>query len=158
MDDEFSDAVIKVFVKLYDEGLIYRGKKLVNWDPKLNTAISDLEVENKPVRGKMWNIKYELNKETQNRSGLKHIIVSTTRPETLLGDTAVAVNPKDKRYENLVGGTALLPLTGREIPIIADDHADMEKGTGCVKITPGHDFNDYEVGQRNNLPMINISK
>ena len=156
MDDEFSDAVIKVFVKLYDEGLIYRGKKLVNWDPKLNTAISDLEVENKPVRGKMWNIKYELNKETQNRSGLKHIIVSTTRPETLLGDTAVAVNPKDKRYENLVGGTALLPLTGREIPIIADDHADMEKGTGCVKITPGHDFNDYEVGQRNNLPMINI--
>ena len=113
MEDEFSDAVIKVFVKLYDEGLIYRGKKLVNWDPKLNTAISDLEVENKPVRGKMWNIKYELNKETQNRSGLKHIIVSTTRPETLLGDTAVAVNPEDMRYENCLLYTSTSPRDQR---------------------------------------------
>ena len=156
MDKDFSNAVIKVFTKLYEDGLIYRGKKLVNWDPKLNTAISDLEVENRAVKGKMWNIKYALDGSLKRKSGRTFIVVSTTRPETFFGDTAIAVNPKDSRYENLIGGYAILPITGRKIPIISDEYADSEKGTGCVKITPAHDFNDYEVGQRHKLPMINI--
>ena len=156
MDSGFYHAVQEVFVRLYDDGLIYRGKRLVNWDPKLHTAISDLEVENREVTGKMWYIRYPLADGVTTKEGKDYIVVGTTRPETLLGDTGVAVNPEDDRYDNLVGKEILLPLVGRRIPIIADEHASMEKGTGCVKITPAHDFNDYEVGKRNKLPMINV--
>ncbi|MCK5880281.1 MAG: valine--tRNA ligase, partial [Sinobacterium sp.] len=156
MDDGFNDAVQEVFVQLYDDNLIYRGKRLVNWDPKLHTAISDLEVENKQVKGKMWHIKYPLADGQLTSDGLNYLVVATTRPETLLGDTGVAINPDDSRYNNLIGQSVLLPFTDRAIPIVADEHADMEKGTGCVKITPAHDFNDYEVGQRHQLPMVNI--
>jgi len=156
MDSGFYHAVQEVFVRLYDDGLIYRGKRLVNWDPKLHTAISDLEVENREVKGKMWYIRYPLADGVQTKDGLDYIVVGTTRPETLLGDTGVAVNPEDERYENLVGAYIELPLVGRRIPIVADEHASMEKGTGCVKITPAHDFNDYQVGQRQKLPMINV--
>ncbi|HSG02620.1 MAG TPA: valine--tRNA ligase [Marinobacterium sp.] len=156
MDSGFYHAVQEVFVRLYDDGLIYRGKRLVNWDPKLHTAISDLEVENREVKGKMWYIRYPLADGVLTKDGLDYIVVGTTRPETLLGDSGVAVNPEDERYENLVGAYIELPLVGRRIPIVADEHASMEKGTGCVKITPAHDFNDYQVGQRQKLPMINV--
>lgn len=150
MDDGLSDAVKEVFVRLHEEGLIYRGKRLVNWDPVLHTAVSDLEVLNEEEAGYMWDIKYPLT------DGSGHLVVSTTRPETMLGDTGVAVNPEDPRYKHLIGQTITLPLVGREIVIVGDDHADPEFGTGCVKITPAHDFNDYEVGQRHALPQINI--
>ena len=156
MDQGFSSAVQETFIRLHKDGLIYRGKRLVNWDPKLHTAISDLEVENREVKGKMWNLRYPLADGIKTLDGKDYIVVATTRPETLLGDTGVAVNAEDPRYTNLIGQHVLLPLVGRLIPIVADDHANMEKGTGCVKITPAHDFNDYEVGQRHKLPMVNI--
>ncbi|MCP4597518.1 valine--tRNA ligase [Neptuniibacter sp.] len=156
MDSGFYHAVQEVFIRLYDEGLVYRGKRLVNWDPKLHTAISDLEVENKEVKGKMWYLRYPLADGVKTAAGEDHIVVGTTRPETMLGDTGVAVNPEDERYKNLIGKEIILPLVGRRIPIVGDEHADMEKGTGCVKITPAHDFNDNEVGKRCGLPMINV--
>lgn len=156
MDDGFYKAVQEVFVRLYDEGLIYRGKRLVNWDPKLHTAISDLEVENKEEKGHFWHLRYPLADGAKTRDGADYLIVATTRPETMLGDTAVAVHPTDERYQHLIGQSILLPLVDRKIPIIADEHADPEKGSGCVKITPAHDFNDYAVGKRNQLMMINV--
>ena len=156
MDDGLSNAVKEVFVQLYNEGLIYRGKRLVNWDPKLHTAISDLEVENVDQKGSMWHFRYPLSQGATTADGKDYIVVATTRPETMLGDTAVAVNPKDERYSNLIGKSIMLPLVNREIPIVADDYVEMEFGTGCVKITPAHDFNDYEVGKRHNLPLVNI--
>jgi len=150
MDDGLSDAVHKVFIQLYDEGLIYRGKRLVNWDPILHTALSDLEVLSEEESGHMWHFRYPLT------DGSGHLVVATTRPETMLGDSAVAVHPEDERYKHLIGQTITLPLVGREIPIIADDYVEMDFGTGCVKITPAHDFNDYEMGKRHDLPMHNI--
>ncbi|HEX4026047.1 MAG TPA: valine--tRNA ligase [Rhizomicrobium sp.] len=150
MDEGLSRAVTKVFVELYSQGLIYKDKRLVNWDPRLQTAVSDLEVENIEIKGHLWYIRYPIDDSDQ------FITIATTRPETLLGDTAVAVHPGDQRYTALVGKMAVLPLTGRLIPIIADEHSDPEKGTGAVKITPGHDFNDFEVGKRHKLPLINI--
>ncbi|APZ43209.1 valine--tRNA ligase [Acidihalobacter ferrooxydans] len=150
MDAGLSAAVTEVFVRLFDEGLIYRGKRLVNWDPVLHTAISDLEVVSEQEQGHLWHLRYPLS------SGDGHLVVATTRPETLLGDTAVAVHPADARYVELIGQTIELPLTGRRIPIIADEYVDPEFGTGCVKITPAHDFNDYAVGQRHDLPLINV--
>jgi valyl-tRNA synthetase len=150
MDPGLSAAVQEVFIQLYREGLIYRGQRLVNWDPALHTAISDLEVVSEEEQGSLWHFKYPLS------NGEGHLIVATTRPETMLGDTAVAVHPDDERYAHLIGQTIELPLAGRQIPIIADDYVDMEFGTGCVKITPAHDFNDYEMGKRHNLEMINI--
>jgi valyl-tRNA synthetase len=150
MDPGMSDAVHEVFIRLYREGLIYRGQRLVNWDPALHTAISDLEVVSEEEQGKLWHFRYPLT------SGEGVLVVATTRPETMLGDTAVAVHPEDERYAHLVGQTVDLPLAGRKIPIIADDYVDREFGTGCVKITPAHDFNDYDIGQRHQLPMINI--
>lgn len=150
MDEGLSRAVTKVFVELYKQGLIYKDKRLVNWDPRLQTAVSDLEVENIETKGHLWHIKYPIEDSGE------FITVATTRPETMLGDTAVAVHPKDDRYKALVGRHAVLPLTGRLIPIIADEYSDPEKGTGAVKITPGHDFNDFEVGRRHNLALINI--
>ena len=151
MDEGLSKAVLKVFVELYNEGLIYKDKRLVNWDPEFQTALSDLEVEMVEVNGHLWHFKYPLKDDPS-----RFIVVATTRPETMLGDTAVAVHPEDERYKHLVGKTVVLPLVGREIPIIADEYSDPEKGSGAVKITPAHDFNDYEVGQRHDLPMINI--
>ncbi len=156
MDEGLSKAVQEVFIRLYKEDLIYRGKRLVNWDPKLRTAISDLEVENKEVKGHMWHIRYPLANGKKTSEGKDYLVVATTRPETLLGDTAVAVNKEDPRYKDLIGESLVLPLVNRLIPIIGDEHADMTKGTGCVKITPAHDFNDNEVGKRNNLIMINV--
>ncbi|EQA5334534.1 TPA: valine--tRNA ligase [Proteus mirabilis] len=156
MDEGLSKAVKEAFVRLHKEDLIYRGKRLVNWDPKLHTAISDLEVENREVKGSMWHLRYPLADGVKTAEGKDYLIVATTRPETLLGDTGVAVNPEDPRYNDLIGKEVILPLMNRRIPILADEHADMEKGTGCVKITPAHDFNDYEVGRRHQLPMINI--
>ncbi|WP_439136274.1 valine--tRNA ligase [Pseudomaricurvus sp.] len=156
MDDDLSEAVKHVFVKLHKEGLIYRGKRLVNWDPKLHTAISDLEVENREKKGHMWHLRYPLADGLKTSEGQDFIVVATTRPETMLGDTGVAVNPEDPRYKDLIGKDILLPLVNRRIPVVADEHADMEKGTGAVKVTPAHDFNDYEVGKRCGLPMINI--
>ncbi len=156
MDDGLSDAVKEVFVRLYKENLIYRGKRLVNWDPKLRTAISDLEVENRESKGSMWHIRYPLADAAKTADGKDYLVVATTRPETVLGDTGVAVNPEDPRYKDLIGKFIVLPFVNRRIPIVGDEHADMEKGTGCVKITPAHDFNDYEVGRRHQLPMINI--
>ncbi|KUJ81527.1 valine--tRNA ligase [Microbulbifer flavimaris] len=150
MDDGFYKAVQEVFIRLYEDDLIYRGKRLVNWDPKLHTAISDLEVLNEEEQGHLWHFRYPL------ADGSGHLVVATTRPETMLGDTAVAVHPEDERYQHLIGKTIKLPLADREIPIIGDDYVDREFGTGCVKITPAHDFNDYEMGQRHNLEMINI--
>ena len=150
MDDGLSNAVKEVFVQLHKEGLIYRGKRLVNWDPVLHTAVSDLEVISEEEQGNLWHMRYPLT------DGSGHLVVATTRPETMLGDQAVAVHPEDERYKHLVGKTITLPLVGREIPIIADDYVDLEFGTGCVKITPAHDFNDYEMGKRHNLPMLNI--
>jgi valyl-tRNA synthetase len=156
MDDGFYKAVQEVFVRLYDDKLIYRGKRLVNWDPKLHTAISDLEVENTDEQGSMWHFRYPLADGATTADGKNYLVVATTRPETMLGDTAVAVNPKDERYASLVGKSISLPIVGRRIPIVADDYVDREFGTGCVKITPAHDFNDYAVGQRHKLPMINV--
>ena len=156
MDEGLSHAVKEVFVRLYKEDLIYRGKRLVNWDPKLHTAISDLEVENKDKKGHMWHFRYPLADGVKTADGKDYLVVATTRPETMLGDTGVAVNPEDPRYKDLIGKFVELPLVNRRIPIVGDEHADMEKGTGCVKITPAHDFNDYEVGKRHKLPMINI--
>ena len=156
MDDGFYDAVQEVFIRLYDSELIYRGKRLVNWDPKLHTAISDLEVENREIKGKIWYLRYPLADGTKTSDGKDYIIVATTRPETMLGDTGVAVNPNDPRYQSLIGSSVNLPLVARSVPIFADEYASMEKGSGCVKITPAHDFNDYDVGQRHSLPMINM--
>ena len=156
MDEGLSNAVKEVFVRLHKENLIYRGKRLVNWDPKLRTAISDLEVENRESKGSMWHLRYPLADGAKTADGKDYLIVATTRPETILGDTGVAVNPEDPRYKDLIGKFLILPLVNRRIPIVGDEHADMEKGTGCVKITPAHDFNDYEVGRRHKLPMINI--
>jgi valyl-tRNA synthetase len=151
LDEGLSDAVREVFVCLYEEGLIYRGKRLVNWDPILETAVSDLEVVHEEEQGHFWHMCYPL---ADNPS--EHVIVATTRPETMLGDAAVAVHPEDERYSHLIGKELLLPLTDRRIPVIADDYVDPEFGTGCVKITPAHDFNDYDVGKRHDLPMLNI--
>ncbi|MBV8977471.1 MAG: valine--tRNA ligase [Alphaproteobacteria bacterium] len=151
MDEGLSRAVLKVFVELYREGLIYKDKRLVNWDPRLQTAVSDLEVENIEMKGHLWYLKYPI----EGQMG-RFITVATTRPETMLGDTAVAVHPDDARYRDLIGKRVVLPLANRPIPIVADEHSDPEKGTGAVKITPGHDFNDFEVGKRHNLPLINI--
>ncbi len=156
MDEGMSEAVQEVFVRLFEDDLIYRGKRLVNWDPKFHTAISDLEVENKDKKGHMWHLRYPLADGAKTAEGLDYLVVATTRPETMLGDTGVAVNPEDPRYKDLIGKKVLLPLVNRLIPIVGDDHADMEKGTGCVKITPAHDFNDNEVGKRHALPQINI--
>ena len=156
MDDGLSEAVKEAFVRLHEDGLIYRGKRLVNWDTKLHTAISDLEVENHDEKGSLWNLRYPLADGKRTADGKDYLIVATTRPETMLGDSAVAVNPNDERYQALIGSYIELPLVGRLIPIIADDYCDPEFGTGCVKITPAHDFNDYEVGKRHNLPLINI--
>jgi valyl-tRNA synthetase len=150
MDEGLSRAVLKVFVALYREGLIYKDKRLVNWDPKLKTAISDLEVQQVETKGNLWHIKYPIEGSDE------FIIVATTRPETMLGDVAVAVHPDNERLKHLIGKTAILPLVGRRIPIIGDDYADPEKGTGAVKITPAHDFNDFEVGKRHNLPLVNV--
>jgi valyl-tRNA synthetase len=150
MDASMSRAVIEVFVRLHEQGLIYRGKRLVNWDPVLGTAVSDLEVDSEEEEGKIWEIRYPLE------DGSGSVVVATTRPETMLGDVAVAVNPKDGRYTKLVGKRVQLPLTGRTIPVVADDYVDPEFGTGCVKITPAHDFNDYAVGQRHKLPQISV--
>ena len=157
LDEGLSEAVKQAFVQLYEEGLIYRGKRLVNWDTKLHTAISDLEVENRDEKGHMWYLRYPLAKGGKgDNKKRKYLVVATTRPETLLGDVAVAVNPEDERYRDLIGQELELPLTDRRIPIIGDEHCDPEFGTGCVKITPAHDFNDYEVGKRHNLPLINV--
>jgi valyl-tRNA synthetase len=150
MDEGLSRAVLKVFVELYRAGLIYKDKRLVNWDPKLLTAISDLEVQQIEVKGNLWHIKYPIEGSNE------FIVVATTRPETMLGDTAVAVHPEDERYKKFVGKNVILPLVGRKIPIVADEYSDPEKGSGAVKITPAHDFNDFEVGQRHKLPLINI--
>ena len=150
MDEGLSDAVHKVFIQLYNEGLIYRGKRLVNWDPVLRTAVSDLEVISTEEQGSLWHMRYPVSNSDEI------VVVATTRPETMLGDSAVAVHPDDKRYTHLIGKTIDLPLTDRTIRIIADDYVDMEFGTGCVKITPAHDFNDYEMGQRHELKLINI--
>ncbi len=156
LDEGFATAVVEVFVRLYEEGLIYRGKRLVNWDPQLGTAISDLEIENREEDGQLWHFRYPLNNGARATNGKDYLVVATTRPETMLGDTAVAVHPDDERYRGLVGQTARLPLVGRELPIIADDYVDPDFGTGCVKITPAHDFNDHEVGARHNLPLVNV--
>ena len=153
MDDGLSDAVKEVFIQLYEKGLIYRGKRLVNWDPVLHTAISDLEVISAEENGHLWHMRYPL---TESVKGIEYLVVATTRPETMLGDSAVAVHPDDDRYKALVGKKVSLPLTDRTIPIIADDYVDPEFGSGCVKITPAHDFNDYEVGERHNLEKLNI--
>lgn len=157
MDEGLSRAVAKVFVTLYSEGLIYKDKRLVNWDPKLLTAISDLEVQQIEVKGHLWHLRYPIagrKFEVENPSS--YIVVATTRPETMLGDTAVAVNPEDERYTHLVGLDVVLPLVGRKIPIVADEYSDPEKGSGAVKITPAHDFNDFEVGKRHDLPQISV--
>ena len=156
MDDGLSEAVKEAFVRLHEDGLIYRGKRLVNWDTKLHTAISDLEVENHDEKGSLWNLRYPLADGAKTAEGKDYLIVATTRPETMLGDSAVAVHPEDERYKALIGKFIELPLVGRRIPIVGDDYCDPEFGTGCVKITPAHDFNDYEVGKRHNLPLINI--
>jgi valyl-tRNA synthetase len=149
MSPEMSKAVQEVFIQLYDQGLIYRGERLVNWDIALQTALSDLEVSNEEVGGNLWFFKYPLVDEG-------HVTIATTRPETMLGDTAVAINPKDERFKELIGRRVLLPLSRREIPIIGDNFVDPEFGTGCVKITPAHDFNVFEVGKRHKLPTVNI--
>jgi valyl-tRNA synthetase len=150
MDEGLSAAVLKVFVELYRAKLIYRDKRLVNWDPHFHTAISDLEVEQKETKGQLWHFKYPIEGSDE------FIIVATTRPETMLADTAVAVHPDDARFKHLVGKHAILPLVGRRIPIVADEYSDPEKGTGAVKITPGHDFNDFDVGKRHKLEAINV--
>src|SRR5450432_652856 len=151
MDEGLSAAVRKVFVALYKDGLIYKDKRLVNWDPKLLTAISDLEVESHETKGSFWHFRYPI----EGADG-DCIVVATTRPETMLGDSGIAVHPDDARYADLVGSCVILPLVGRKIPIVADEYSDPEKGSGAVKVTPAHDFNDFEVGRRHNLPQINI--
>lgn len=157
MDDGLSHAVKEVFVQLHEQGLIYRGKRLVNWDPKFQTALSDLEVENHEEKGSLWHFKYFFENESLTTSnGLNYLVVATTRPETLFGDSAVAVHPTDERYQHLIGQHIVLPISGRLVPIIADEYVEKDFGTGCVKITPAHDFNDYEVGKRCQLPLINI--
>ena len=150
MDDDLSKAVIKVFVELYKKKLIYKDKKLVNWDTSLKTAISDLEVVQKDTQSNLYYINYDL------KDSLEKITIATTRPETMMGDTGIAVNPNDKRYKNFIGKIVKIPIVNREIKIITDDYADPSQGSGAVKITPGHDFNDYNVGKRNNLEIINI--
>ncbi|HAH68040.1 MAG TPA: valine--tRNA ligase, partial [Gammaproteobacteria bacterium] len=150
MDENLVRGVTKVFIQLYEEGLIYRGKRLINWDPVLQTALSDLEVATTEEKGSLWHMKYPISDSED------HIVVATTRPETMLGDTAVAVNPDDKRYKDLIGQKVILPLTDRKIPIIADEYVDQEFGTGCVKITPAHDFNDFEISKRHDLEIISI--
>ena len=151
MDPALAAAVRRVFVQLYREGLVYRDQRLVNWDPEMHTVISDLEVDSRETKGFLWHIRYPIEGEPG-----RFIVVATTRPETMLGDTAVAVHPDDPRYADLVGKSVRLPLVGRLIPIIADEYADPETGSGAVKITPAHDFNDFAVGKRHDLPMINI--
>ena len=156
MDAGFSRAVIEVFVRLFEEGLIYRGKRLVNWDPTLGTSISDLEVDNVEERGHLWHFRYPLANGAYTDAGADHLVVATTRPETMLGDTAVAVHPEDPRHRSLVGKAVRLPLAERDIPVIADAHVDAAFGSGCVKITPAHDFDDHAIGARHDLPLINI--
>ena len=156
MDEGFSRAVVEVFVRLYEDGLIYRGQRLVNWDPTLKTSISDLEVANVEEAGELWHFRYPLADGARTAAGEDHLVVATTRPETMLGDTAVAVHPSDERYAGIVGTSVTLPLVGRRIPVIADDYVDPEFGSGCVKITPAHDFNDYAIGQRHSLPLVNV--
>ena len=153
MDDGFSRAVQEVFVRLYDEGLIYRGDYLVNWDPENETALSDEEVDNEERDGHLWHIRYPLS---GGDGAERHFTIATTRPETMLGDTAIAVSPDDERYAGLVGKTVRLPLLGREIPIIADDYIDAEFGTGALKVTPAHDENDFQIGKRHGLETVNI--
>ena len=150
MNDKLSAVVRETFVQLYNEGLIYKGLRLVNWDPKLQSAVSDLEVESEEENGHMWEIRYPAV------DGSEGVVVATTRPETLFGDQAVAVHPDDERYKHLVGKMLKLPLTDREIPVIADEYVDKDFGSGCVKITPAHDFNDFEVGKRHNLEMLSV--
>ncbi|MCF3128597.1 valine--tRNA ligase [Acinetobacter soli] len=157
MDDGLSNAVKEVFVQLHEQGLIYRGKRLVNWDPKLQTALSDLEVESVEEKGSLWHFKYFFeDKSLKTQDGHDFLVVATTRPETLLGDTAVAVHPEDERYAHLIGKNIVLPIPGRLVPIVADEYVEKDFGTGCVKITPAHDFNDYDLGKRHDLPIINI--
>src|SRR5215470_11190308 len=150
MDEGLSAAVLKVFVELYRAGLIYKDKRLVNWDPKLLTAISDLEVVQVETKGHLWYVRYAVEGTSE------FIVVATTRPETMLGDTAVAVHPENERLRHLIGKHAILPLVGRRIPIVGDEYADPEKGTGAVKITPAHDFNDFDVGKRHHLPLVTM--
>ena len=150
MDDEYYQSVISAFVKLYKEGLIYRGKRMINWDPKGLTALSDEEVIHKEKNGKLWHIKYPISNSDQ------YLVVATTRPETMLGDTGVAINPKDKRYSKFNNQMIDLPLVNKQIPIFSDNYVDMEFGTGCVKVTPAHDPNDFEMYERNNLEILNI--
>src|SRR5690349_19228518 len=157
MDEGLSRAVVKVFVQLHRERLIYKDKRLVNWDPKLLTAISDLEVQQVEVKGSLWYLRYPIEgKHFSPDDPTSFIVVATTRPETMLGDTAVAVHPEDERYKHLIGKHVILPLVGRKIPIIGDEYSDPQKGSGAVKITPAHDFNDFEVGKRHGLPMVNV--
>ncbi|MDO7645778.1 MAG: valine--tRNA ligase, partial [Reinekea forsetii] len=156
MDEGLSESVREVFVRLYDDGLLYRGKRLVNWDPAFHTAISDLEVENKEEQGHLWHFRYPLADGVTTDAGENYLVIATTRPETLLGDSALAVHPEDDRYRSLVGKFLDLPLVGRRIPIIADDYVDIAFGTGCVKITPAHDFNDYAIGKRHQAQLINV--
>src|SRR5689334_172027 len=151
MDEGLSKAVREVFVTLHRQGLIYRDRRLVNWDPKLQTAISDLEVESREVKGSLWHLRYPVEGEPG-----RFLVVATTRPETMLGDTAVAVHPEDARFRDLVGKRVILPLVGRAIPVVADEYSDPEKGSGAVKITPAHDFNDFEVGRRHGLEMPSV--
>ena len=155
LDEGLSEAVLETFVRLYDKGLIYRGRRLVNWDPVLCTAVSDLEVKAEEEDGYLWHVRYPL-REPPPEGGPRHVTVATTRPETMLGDAAVAVHPDDPRYVHLVGREVELPLAGRTIPVIADEYVVPEFGTGCLKITPAHDFNDYAVGERHQLPLIDI--
>ena len=150
LDNGLSEAVKEAFVRLYEKGLIYRGPRLINWSPGLKTAVSDLEVEYSEEPGIMYHFKYML------KDSKDHIPVATTRPETILGDTAVAVHPKDDRYKKFIGKSVIVPMLGREIPVVADEYVDREFGTGALKITPGHDINDYEIGQRHNLPIISV--
>jgi valyl-tRNA synthetase len=150
MDEGLSKAVREVFVRLYDEGLIYRDNRLINWCPRCHTALSDLEVEHDEKKGNLWHLRYPV------KGSERTLVVATTRPETMLGDTAVAVHPEDERYADLIGKTVILPLLGREIPVVADEYVDRAFGTGVVKITPAHDFNDFEVGKRHGLERINI--
>ncbi|MCU4352247.1 valine--tRNA ligase [Acinetobacter ursingii] len=157
MDEGLSNAVKEVFVQLHEQGLIYRGKRLVNWDPKLQTALSDLEVESVEEKGSLWHFKYFFeDKSLKTQDDNDYLVVATTRPETLLGDSAVAVHPEDERYAHLIGKNIVLPITGRLVPIVADEYVEKDFGTGCVKITPAHDFNDYDLGKRHDLPIINI--
>ena len=156
MDSGYAEAVKTAFIRLFDQGLIYRGKRLVNWDPHLESAISDLEVENVEEIGDLLHLRYPLPKGVKTNSGENHLTVATTRPETMFGDSALAVHPDDERYADLIGQSVTLPLCDRKIPIIGDEYVDRDFGSGCVKITPAHDFNDYEVGERHDLEKINI--